>query len=116
MSQQIVNLQPISPNLLGLDFAVRPTNLATDTSNLFDVIKYHLKELEKLPDYVLRLPTSPLRQTKDIDAVIELSKNYDAVISVTKAQNRLLGRKNLIQTLIWNHSKIRVGQNTIPTS
>ena len=65
---------------------LRPTNLATDTSNLFDVIKYHLKELEKLPDYVLLLqPTSPLRQTKDIDAVIELSKNYDAVISVTKS-------------------------------
>lgn len=64
---------------------LRPSHLATDTSNLFDVIRFHLNELEKLPDYILLLqPTSPLRQTRDIDAVITLLKNYDAVISVTK--------------------------------
>ena len=66
------------------DISAATISISTD-DNLFDVIRFHLKELEKLPDYILLLqPTSPLRQTRDIDAVISLLKNYDAVISVTK--------------------------------
>ena len=66
---------------------LRPLQLANDTSNLFDVIKYHLGKLEKLPDYILLLqPTSPLRRTEDIDAVIALLRYYDSVVSVSRSQ------------------------------
>ena len=65
---------------------LRPLHLASDTSNLFDVISYHLTKLKILPDYVLLLqPTSPLRGVEDIDAVVSLLKNYDSVVSVSSS-------------------------------
>jgi len=65
---------------------LRPHHLGTDTANLFDVIKYQLEKLKNLPDYILLLqPTSPLRKTEDIDAAINLLKNYDSVVSLSRS-------------------------------
>jgi len=66
---------------------IRPAELAEDTTPHFDVVDHALKNLTDANsiDYILLLqPTSPLRTSEDIDAVIDLAvkKNADAVVSV----------------------------------
>lgn len=72
---------------------MRPDYLATDTATTHDVVIYTLKELEekynkKYDIVVLLQPTSPFRNTKDINNAIELfnEKKALSVISVKKAE------------------------------
>lgn len=70
---------------------LRPKHLANDTSTSFDVVKhtieYYKNKLNKEFDYIVLLePTSPLRETNDIDNMIEkLIENkykFDSIVSI----------------------------------
>lgn len=74
---------------------LRPQELASDTSSSFDAI-YHVLEfykdiLKKEFDYVVLLePTSPLRETSDIDSAIErlMQSNADAIVGICKTEDQ----------------------------
>lgn len=78
----------------GVEILNRPKYLATDTAKTIDVVLHVLKVLEKkqyIPDILVLLqPTSPLRQTSDIDKALEIflkNKNKcESVISVCKLE------------------------------
>lgn len=64
----------------------RPTALATDTSNVVTAVEYTYEFLnEKFDIIVLLQPTSPLRSSEDLDAIVTLleqNPDTDGVISV----------------------------------
>jgi CMP-N,N'-diacetyllegionaminic acid synthase len=67
---------------------LRPSHLATDSASSIDVIKEVLERQDDF-DYVLLLqPTSPLRQSDDIDACIlmGLENGLQSLISVTESK------------------------------
>jgi CMP-N,N'-diacetyllegionaminic acid synthase len=72
---------------------LRPKELASDTATAMDVILHALSWLEENRDrydiFVLLQPTSPLRTTADIDAVLRLlfAKDARAVISVCETEH-----------------------------
>ena len=78
------------------DTLLRPEELAKDTSSSEEVIKHTLQELSneiKFYDYLVLLqPTSPLRDSKDIDNAFEKLINSDAtaLISVFQEDNKIL--------------------------
>lgn len=70
---------------------LRPNELASDTATSFDAIKHtieHYKnELNKEFDYIVLLePTSPLRESSDIDNMIEkiirFEDDFDSIVSI----------------------------------
>lgn len=70
---------------------LRPDELASDTATSFDAIKHtieHYKnELNKEFDYIVLLePTSPLRESSDIDNMIEkiirFEDDFDSIVSI----------------------------------
>ena len=72
---------------------IRPTHLAEDHTSTYEVVAHTLTQLRNYGDqfeYLLLLqPTSPLRTAEHIDGAADLliSKNADAVISVTEANH-----------------------------
>jgi N-acylneuraminate cytidylyltransferase/CMP-N,N'-diacetyllegionaminic acid synthase len=73
---------------------LRPAELASDSASSIDVVFHAIKYLEKNDDYydlvVLLEPTSPLRQTTDIDGAIHLCDSigdYSSVVGVAKAES-----------------------------
>ena len=68
---------------------LRPTKLASDTSNSLDVIKHSIEFFNNQFDYVLLLqPTSPLRTVIDIDKAIEkLNTDTKAIVSVCETEH-----------------------------
>ena len=73
---------------------IRPADLSSDSASTFSVVKHcinHYINNEKMEfDYVVLLqPTSPLRNSLDIDTSIELlmDKDADAIISVCEAEH-----------------------------
>lgn len=81
---------------------LRPENLAKDNSTTYDTIEhavlYYKNELGQNFDYVILLqPTSPLRDSKDIDQSIEMlfEKKSDAIISVCEAEHSPLWSNTL---------------------
>lgn len=73
---------------------LRPSELAEDNSSHLDVVIHAVEWLQEhenyYPDYVSILqPTSPLRTTEDIDAVIQLAikQNAEGVISVCETHH-----------------------------
>lgn len=70
---------------------VRPDNLADDTTSMEKVIRhamnYYYKKGEVFDCIVLLQPTSPLRSSRDIDAVIELyDGTQEMIVTVNKAK------------------------------
>jgi CMP-N,N'-diacetyllegionaminic acid synthase len=66
---------------------VRPDDLATDTASMIDVVCHAIRECGETHDYVVLLqPTSPLRNSEDIDQVVSMcvKNNAPACISVSK--------------------------------
>jgi CMP-N-acetylneuraminic acid synthetase len=80
----------------GLDVPfIRPAALAADSASSLEVVRHALQWFETdsgwKPEWVLLLqPTSPLRQTSDIEAAIAIatSKKCDSVISVVQLQHQ----------------------------
>ncbi|MDN5114350.1 cytidylyltransferase domain-containing protein [Aliarcobacter butzleri] len=71
----------------------RPDEFATDTSSSEVVVKHAIESIEEKFDYVVLLqPTSPLRDTVDIDDAFEklFSLDATALISVCKYDNKIL--------------------------
>lgn len=65
---------------------IRPRELATDTATSLDVVGHALDSIGEFFDmFVLLQPTSPLRQTNDIDEAVRfcLEKGAPACVSVT---------------------------------
>ena len=74
---------------------LRPDCLANDTATSFDAIKhtidYYKNELNKEFDYIVLLePTSPLRESKDIDFSIEdlINSNANSIVSIGKTEDQ----------------------------
>lgn len=73
---------------------LRPEELATDNAKAIDNYIYTIDRLNKMngdliDDFIVLQPTSPLRNSIDIDNAIEIFKknNADTVISVVKAEH-----------------------------
>lgn len=82
------------------DTFLRPSELATDNAHAIDNYLYTLNRLEREFNYDVRSfivlqPTSPLRDSNDIDAAIELfyRKKADSVISYTEEQHPISWHK-----------------------
>lgn len=71
----------------------RPDKFATDTSSSEVVVKHALENVEEEFEYIVLLqPTSPLRDTNDIDSAFEklFSLDATALISVCEYDNKIL--------------------------
>jgi N-acylneuraminate cytidylyltransferase len=67
---------------------IRPMELATDTASGLDVLCHAVEAVEGAYDYVVLLqPTSPLRESDDIDRSIELcvDQSVKSVVSLSEA-------------------------------
>lgn len=73
---------------------IRPAELASDTATSFDTVKhaidFYQNALNKTFDYIVLLePTSPLRESGDIDGMIEkiisVETQFDAIVSLGEA-------------------------------
>ena len=67
---------------------MRPDDLATDTASSMDVVMHALQNLPGFDLLLLLQPTSPLRNSADIDAACELllARQAPACVSVTPAR------------------------------
>ena len=70
---------------------IRPKKLSSDNSSSIDVYLHTVKFLEKkekIDNFCVLLPTSPIRNFKDIDKAISIfkKKKLDFLISVTKSK------------------------------
>lgn len=77
----------------GSDILKRPEEFSTDTSSSDVVVKHALEYIEEKFEYVVLLqPTSPLRDTNDIDSAFEklFSLDATALISVCEYDNKIL--------------------------
>lgn len=111
---------------------MRPSNLASDTSKAIDAYIYTIGEIEKregieIENVCILLPTSPLRDSVDIDQAYTIFKNNnaDSVVSYTKehhpvswhriidkdgrlldnqVENSLLNRQDITETYFPNGS------------
>lgn len=87
---------------------LRPKEFATDNATSFDAIKhtidYYRNELKEFDYIVLLEPTSPLRESVDIDNAIKilLDSNADSIVGICKTEDQnpaflvLRNEKNLI--------------------
>lgn len=70
----------------GSDVILRPEDLATDTSNVVTAVEHVYHSLNEVFDVIVLLqPTSPLRTSKDVDKIISMFEEdnaIDGVISV----------------------------------
>lgn len=73
---------------------LRPSELALDTSKAIDAYLFTVEKLnnefgESIEDFVVLLPTAPLRTAKDIDNSIEIfyEKKAETVISVRESEH-----------------------------
>lgn len=71
---------------------MRPSELARDTSHALDTYLYTLERINQMSeglvdDFIVLLPTAPLRAVHNIDAAIELYRQHhaDSVISITES-------------------------------
>ena len=77
----------------GADIIKRPVDLATDTASSESVVAHVLENIEEEFNFVVLLqPTSPLRNTEDIDNSFEklFRENVTALISVCETDNKIL--------------------------
>jgi CMP-N-acetylneuraminic acid synthetase len=81
----------------GADTIKRPDELATDSATTYDTIKHVIDNTREYDNIVILQPTSPLRDSLDIDRAIELQsrKSADAIISVCKVEHSPLWTNTL---------------------
>ena len=85
----------------GAETIIRPDELASDTATTFDAIKHSIENSEPYDYVVLLQPTSPLRDTKQINEAIDLliEKNADAIVSVCEMDHSPLWSNTLDDSL-----------------
>ena len=98
---------------------IRPTFLSTDTALQIDVIRhvceYSKQQYSKEYDYIALLePTSPLRETTDIDnAIFKLNtKNVSSVVGISKTESQnpaFLVKKNAKDFISWYDTSQSIG-------
>lgn len=76
----------------GAELVDRPAHLATDDARSQDALMHALLQTQaasRHEDYVLLQPTSPLRNAKHIDAMIQMARSINAgsMLSVTQAEH-----------------------------
>lgn len=93
---------------------IRPKELATDSAKTISVLKHAILFYNNKFDYILLLqPTSPLRETKDIDTAIELlGANTEAIVSVCKTEHSPLWTNVLSEDLSMSNFMINENTNT----
>ena len=80
----------------GVNCIIRPTNLAEDSSSMESVIMHSIEQIDKqgikFKYLVLLQPTSPLRDSKDIDLACKkfIQLKADSLISVTNLESTVL--------------------------
>ena len=80
----------------GVNCIERPANLAEDSSSMESVIMHSIEQIDKQGigfKYIILLqPTSPLRDSKDIDLACKkfIQLNADSLISVTNVESTVL--------------------------
>jgi N-acylneuraminate cytidylyltransferase/CMP-N,N'-diacetyllegionaminic acid synthase len=84
------------------DIGLRPKELASDDSKSIDVYNYTISLLENMnnssiEDICILQPTSPLRNSHDIDSAIRIfnAKNADSVVSYTKEFHPIVWHKHI---------------------
>lgn len=86
----------------------RPDYLSTDEATTKDVVVHTLNELEKMGNkydyFIILQPTSPLRQSEDIIAAVELlfKKEADSIVSVCESEHSPLYMNTLDESLSLN--------------
>jgi len=87
VSTDCVKYEEIAIKAGAKSLGLRPKHLATDTAKSIDAVIDILNKVDKTYDYVLLLqPTSPLREPKDIENMmnIVIKHNANAAVSVVK--------------------------------
>ena len=80
----------------GVNCIERPANLAEDTSSMESVIMHSIEQIDKqgigFKYLILLQPTSPLRDSKDIDSACKkfIQLKADSLISVTNVESSVL--------------------------
>ena len=80
----------------GVNYIERPANLAEDTSSMESVIMHSIEQIDKqgieFKYLILLQPTSPLRDSKDIDLACKkfIQLKADSLISVTNVESSVL--------------------------
>ncbi len=99
---------------------IRPKELATDETNTIDVVLHALNHYEvnlnqKFEYIVLLEPTSPIRQSNDIDLMLEkldnLSEDFDAIVSLGKVHEH----PSIMKTINLQKVESYIGNHTNPT-
>lgn len=109
-STNLVSLSNKLEKLKNIEFAIRPQELAIDTSKVIDTVLYYAQEEKEFFDQIwLCLPTCPLKSKLDIKGAIELyenSKNIDSVVSITDFEfPPSLGLLKSQSNKIWSYDK-----------
>jgi len=101
---------------------LRPIELAQDDTPTFDVIKhtveFYKENFNKEFDYIVLLePTSPLRDSEDIDRCIEVlcnNEEAEAIVSIAKLEgknpefNVILNKDNFIRKALDNTANFKI--------
>lgn len=103
---------------------LRPKKLSCDHTNAIEVYRYMINKLKKIKkedinNIISLLPTSPLRNEKDIDNAIKIfkKKKADSVISVTEAATPIswflkIGKEGKLRKLNQKNNAINNRQKT----
>jgi CMP-N,N'-diacetyllegionaminic acid synthase len=78
VSTDDINIRDIVNKVSFICPSLRPPSLALDTTTSFDVIKYELLNKSEYDVICMLQPTSPIRNSHDIDKAFELFYNYNA--------------------------------------
>ena len=104
---------------------IRPKKFATDKSSSFSVLKHAIdffKKKKTLFDYILMLePTSPLRDSKDIDFCINKLKknNIETLVSVTRVVDQhpyflySISKKNILKPYVKKQKKLYIRRQDV---
>ena len=104
---------------------IRPKKLATDKASSFSVLKHAIeffKRKEVCFDYVLMLePTSPLRNSKDIDFCINKvqKNNIETLVSVTRVIDQhpsflySISKKNILKPYLKKQQKLYIRRQDV---
>ncbi len=104
---------------------IRPKKLATDKASSFSVLKHAIdffKKKKNYFDYIIMLePTSPLRNSKDVDFCINKIKkeNIESLVSVTKVVDQhpyflySINKKNILRPYLKKQKKLYIRRQEV---